>query len=260
MTLPEPSTFSVQALGLNVTLRVHDPALSSAVRDAWADTVSAESGNHDLGIQVGLDSGYEVSGPDVPAVLRSLSAAVIRRTSEFQRSTMVTLEGVALAHPVTGATAVLVAPPGSARDAVVRSLSSHLALVSDGIVAITETGAVLPLRTPLPVSDDARTTILQAPSTLGVPALPDTCQVTALLLLEHQPEQRETPTLTPLHTADALGALAQRSPLLPHLSRPLHRLAAVVHQVDAMQVVGYDDPGSLAALVTDLLTAPGMST
>ena len=259
MTSNGPAPFEVSALGVRIACQPHDEATAVAVRQAWRDAITtADSPPSEAdAITVGLDPSCDVHGHDVAEVLHVLSPAITQRAIAANQGHLVMLHAAALAHPVTGATAVLVAPSGTGKTTASQVLGTHFAYLTDETAAITHEGVVLRYRKPLSIIEDGPLKAQYAPSELGLRSTEGECRLAALLVLQRSPEHEGPPEVVRLDTVDAIAALAPETSYLPSLAQPLHRLADVVHRAGGVHRVTYREAATLIPVLDALLGTDG---
>ena len=114
---------------------------------------------------------------------------------------------------------------------------------------------MLPYRKPLSIIDDGPLKRQIAPSALGLLMTERDCRLTALLVIERDPQHEGEPVVEPLDTVDAIAAIAPQSSYLPSLEKPLHRLAELIHLVGGAHHVRYAESADLEPVLLRLLGA-----
>lgn len=195
-----------------------------------------------------------VASDDVDDLLHHLSPAVTLRLIEARAGSLMMLHACALAHPATGRVTVLVAPSGTGKTTLSRTLGRDFGYLTDETAGVDEQGRLLAYPKPLSVIPTPGAAVKQqvSPSEYGLRAAPvGETRIGALVLLERDPEGPDAPEVTPEPTVRALAALATQTSYLDRIERPLHRLAAVVEQAGGLRRVRYRESATLAPLLAE---------
>lgn len=233
----------VSAFGVVVPIRASD-ALCRPVLDAWRDALTDAEAAAD---PVGAD------GIDVDSALHHLSPAVTTRAIDAMAGELVMLHAAALADPISGRTAVLVAASGTGKTTASITLGKTFAYLTDETAAITREGVVLPYRKPLSIIDGGHLKKQIAPSDLGLLTTDRECRLAALIVIERDPHHQGEPVVERLATVDAIAAIAPQSSYLPSMDKPLHRLAELIHLVGGAHHVRYTESADLEPVLARLL-------
>lgn len=277
-TTPSAGVFAevvVGGLGAVLTLRLtgeQAPVLHERVLRAWDRCLVPPAGPGQVeapALEVCLASTSAtlveargrgaVASEDVDELLHQLSPAVTLRLIEARAGRLMMLHACALAHPATGRVTVLVAPSGTGKTTLSRTLGRQLGYLTDETAGVDADGRVLPYPKPLSVIPTPGEPIKQqvSPSDAGLLAVPPAdLRVGALVLLERDPDGPDEPVVTVGTTVHALAALATQTSYLDRVERPLHRLAAVVEQAGGLRRVRYRESATLAPLL-ERWTGPG---
>ncbi|KRF35044.1 hypothetical protein ASG94_13000 [Nocardioides sp. Soil805] len=247
----------VRGLGVDVALEVVGAELAQAVHSAWRDAVSPEVRGTPitLRVAVGPATAGDVTGATLGEVLHYLSPVVTTRMIDRRAGELVMLHAAALADPVTGATAVLVAPSGTGKTTAAATLGRSMVYLSDETSAITAEGHVLPYRKPLSVIEGGHLKTQRSPSELGLLTTDTEARLAALLVIERRVDHEGEPRVDPLALVDALAALTPENSYLARLERPLHRLADLVDLAGGAHRVTYRESADLSPLLSRLLGA-----
>lgn len=249
----------LEALDVIVTLDVTGDALADAVRQAWADAL-IEPAAHDvrprrtLTVALSAQGPAQVEGADVRTVLHNLSPAVTLTALDARAGELVLMHAAALAHPHTGATAVLVAASGTGKTTASVLLGQELVYLSDETAGIDRFGHVARYRKPLSLVGDDHLKAQVAPSACGLRLDHVDGRLAAVLHLERDLTHRGEPSVESVETVDALGLLAPQVSALARTERPLHRLAELLESVGGLKRVRYAEADTLLPLVRALLT------
>lgn len=267
----------VHGLGAVVTLRLRGTehaVLVDTVRAAWERCLAPASGPGrsvdpvdpvDAGtLDVRLDApdsdpadrhaaiaAGAVAGTSLADVMHQLSPAVTLRLIEARAGALMMLHACALAHPTTGRTAVLVAPSGTGKTTLARTLGTSFGYLTDETAGIERDGRLLPYPKPLsvipvpgePIKDQL------APAACGLVPAPADPRLAAVVLLERGAEGPAVPEVETEPTVTALATLAGQTSYLTRVERPLHALAATIEQGGGLRRVRYRESASLAPLL-----------
>lgn len=217
------------------------------VLDAWRDALTDAEPTVEA---------VEASGRDVETALHHLSPAVTTRAIDARAGELVMLHAAALADPVSGRTAVLVAASGTGKTTASVTLGRCFAYLTDETAAITADGLVLPYRKPLSIIDGGHLKKQIAPSALGLLRTERECRLAALLVIERDPRHEGEAAVKSLDTVDAITAIAPQSSYLPSMDKPLHRLADLIHFAGGAKHVRYAESADLAPVLAGLLAVP----
>ncbi|GAB3068661.1 hypothetical protein [Nocardioides zeae] len=275
----EGTLVPVHGLGAVVTLRLRGTeraALVDTVRAAWERCLvpaPAPGGAGDVvdagTLDVVLDApdadpadrhaavaAGAVAGTSLADVMHQLSPAVTLRLIESRAGALMMLHACALAHPATGRTAVLVAPSGTGKTTLARTLGTTFGYLTDETAGIDARGRLLPYPKPLsvipvpgePIKDQL------APAACGLAPAPDGPRLAAVVLLERDAAGPDEPEVVPEPTVTALATLAGQTSYLTRIERPLHALAATIEQGGGLRRVRYRESASLAPLLEEWLS------
>ncbi|KRF02640.1 hypothetical protein ASG88_04520 [Nocardioides sp. Soil777] len=243
----------MRGLGVDVVIESDDATIAARVRDAWRDAVCAPSGAVHRTVTVSFDQGADVHSAEMNEILHHLSPAVTREAIDARAGELVMLHAAALADPITGATAVLVAPSGTGKTTAAITLGRNFAYLTDETAGITEDGVVLAYRKPLSVIESGQYKTQLAPSRLGLNTSAHSGRLAALYLLERDPAHNGPPRMVPLDMIDALAELAPQVSFLGRLEHPLQRLADVLRRAGGAQRVTYREAADLEAVLARAL-------
>lgn len=268
------SALHLDVLGVRVDLQVGGSRareLREAIEDPWSWCRVDGDGEPEATLEVWLDDEQGgrtpdlyvdrhvevVGGHDLATVLDVLSPAVTQRAIAARAGQLLMLHAAALAHPDTGATAVLVGPSGAGKTTVATALGRHFAYLTDETVGVLPDYRVVGYPKPLSVLDQPRDAVKRqiSPGELGLSHLygPEP-RVRSVILLDRQPGGDRLPSVTRIQTVDALPELAAQSSYSRRLDRPLRRLAALAEVAGGVRRVTYREADDLVPVVGELLS------
>ncbi|EAP99577.1 hypothetical protein JNB_05375 [Janibacter sp. HTCC2649] len=241
--------------------------LADAVHLAWAWCTTTDDVAPVVTVQAMLD-------PD-PGVLAEASAAgmvahsdeavmedwltphITRAAMEHLAGQVLMLHACVVAHPVTGAAAVLVGRSGAGKTTLARSLGARLAYVTDETAAIEADHGIRPFAKPLSLHRDGGSLKVQlAPDSLHLTAPgPGPLRAAAVVLVNRDPGHVGLPTVESVPTLEALSSLAEHTSHLKRLEAPLHRLAHLLAACGGLQRLTYREATDVTALVSSLVEA-----
>ncbi|WP_062311216.1 arsenate reductase/protein-tyrosine-phosphatase family protein [Demequina rhizosphaerae] len=262
----DASACVVDAFGVPVALHcggaVRDE-LAAAGRRAWSRCLvedAAPETRVDLMVDPDLDVLAEARArgmlayPDVDHALHYLSSAVTVRAIEQRVGSLVMLHAAGLASP-EGDVVGFVAPSGTGKTTLARTLGAHYGYVTDETLAIDAGRTVLPYPKPLSVLGAATLTKEQwGPESLDLLPVPrGRLRLTRLALVERDPTLGDVPRVEELPLLHGLAHLAEQVSYLSKLPRQLHTLADLVESVGGLVRIRYREARDLLPLMPDLL-------
>ncbi|WP_172664140.1 arsenate reductase/protein-tyrosine-phosphatase family protein [Demequina rhizosphaerae] len=262
----DEATCLVDAFG--VTVAVHCAGeereqLAAAGRRAWGRSLAA-GGDPDARVDVMVDPDPEVLAeartrgvlayPDVDRALHYLSSAVTVRAIEQRVGSLVMLHAAGLASP-DGDVVGFVAPSGTGKTTLARTLGAHYGYVTDETLAIDVGRTVRPYPKPLSVLDGTNPTKEQwGPESLDLVPLPSgPLRLVRLALVERDASVGEVPVVEDLPLLHGLAHLAEQVSYLSRLPQKLHTLADLVESVGGLVRIRYREARDLLPLMPSLL-------
>ncbi|MDN4475433.1 hypothetical protein QQX09_06150 [Demequina sp. SYSU T00192] len=257
--------FLVDAFG--VTVAVHcegagGDALSDAGRRAWSRCL-VERGDADVRVDVMVGPDPEVltaarargvlAYPDVDRALHHLSPAITVRAIEQRVGSLVMLHAAGLASP-TGDVVGFVAPSGTGKTTIARTLGAHYAYVTDETLAVDVGRTVLPYPKPLSVLESAGPMKDQwGPESLDLlPPPPGRLRLARLALVERVQDAPSLPVVEELPLLHGLAFLAEQVSYLSRLPLQLHTLADLVESIGGLVRIRYREARDLLPLMPSL--------
>jgi hypothetical protein len=264
--MPDGHAVAVTALGVPITIRLGgDRAAEVAERVPvlWeccpGDPAEDPAGT----VQVVFDSSATVvAAADADGVvarehlqdlLQVLTQRVTLTAIDARAGDAVMLHAACLANPHTGLAAAFVAPGGTGKTTLVRTLGQDRWYVTDETTLVLDDGGIVPYPKPLSIRRAPESLYKNetAPSAVGLVAAQGPVRLGALCLLDRDDTHTGAPEVTSLDTLDALVALVPQTSHLPEMARPLQRLAALCESLGGVHRVSYREVADLADLVDE---------
>ncbi|MDN4477447.1 hypothetical protein QQX10_08485 [Demequina sp. SYSU T00039] len=259
-------TCTLDAFGVAVAITcggsAHE-ALSIAGKRAWGRCVVEDrEAEADLTIVVDPDpdvlADARLTGAlayqDVDTALHHLSSAVTVRAIEARVGQLIMMHAAGLAGP-DGSVVGFVAPSGTGKTTLSRTLGAHYGYVTDETLAVAPDLTVLPYAKPLSVID-ALTHVKEqwGADSLDLAPLPDApLRLTRLVILDRRENGPSTPVLTRLGHLEGIAMLAEQLSYLSKIPGQLHALSDLVDAVGGLSLLTYRDVKTVLPLMPVLL-------
>ncbi|WP_062292737.1 arsenate reductase/protein-tyrosine-phosphatase family protein [Demequina phytophila] len=259
------ATCLVDAFGVTVAIHCDGSerdALAAAGHRAWGRCV-VPAGDADARVDVMVDSDPAVLAearargvlayPDVDRALHYLSSAVTVRAIEQRVGSLVMLHAAGIASP-DGDVVGFIAPSGTGKTTLSRTLGAHYGYVTDETLAIDVGRTVLPYPKPLSVLDGVSPTKEQwGPESLDLMAPPPgRLRLVRLALVERDSSVGSTPVVEDLPLLHGLARLAEQVSYLSRLPQQLHTLADLVESIGGLVRIRYAESRDLLPLMPSL--------
>ncbi|QCV96066.1 hypothetical protein [Acidipropionibacterium acidipropionici] len=199
------------------------------------------------------DAHLAASSPDPDALLTATTQAVTHALITGGTGTHLMFHAGALAHPVTNRAVVLVAPGGTGKTTLTRTLGTRYRYLTDETVAIDTDGRVLPYPKPLSIRTPGRAHKVETPpDELGLLPHAGPAPLKRILILDRA-DRYGRPQSEEMDLFDAVMELAPQTSALSALDAGLQRLAGLIEATGPVLKVHYRDAQSLGPLVADLI-------
>lgn len=253
------------ALGVPVRLEVTGPDAAGVAADLRARWHLCLTAPHDDAavISVGLGETIEgdvdrpvdrVRSPERDQLLQIVTQAVTRAGIAGNVGRRLMLHAAGIAHPDTGATLACVAPGGTGKTTLCRTLAREWTYVTDETVSIAADGAITAYPKPLSLRvADRPHKVETAPGDLGLRAPVAPPHLVGLVVLERSDDHDGPPRLEPMDLLDAVVTLTPQSSSLSRLERPLHRMADLLGTLPVTGRLHYRDADTLHGLVAEAI-------
>ncbi|MFV0633671.1 hypothetical protein [Demequina sp.] len=179
-----------------------------------------------------------------------LSSAVTVRAIDARAGRMLMLHAAGLAD-ADGNVVAFVAPSGTGKTTLARTLGQHYGYVTDETLAVQFDGSVVPYPKPLSlITDPSKRIKTQAPAEdFELVKVPDHLRLARIVLLDRGEDAPPVPSVTRMPLLLGLTSLAEQTSYLPRLPRMLHTLAELVENAGGIWKVSYRQVEQLAPLV-----------
>jgi hypothetical protein len=248
----------VGVLGTVVRIRTVDTDFTALVRRAWHLALAPGTGREVPEDRTITMTDVEVLGSDAPSERRSRAMVALTQRVTFtalraRAGQAVFFHAGGICDPRTGAAFVYVAPGGTGKTTLTRSIGPGLGYLSDETVAVRADGSVMPYLKPLSIRRGGDVTLKDevAPGELGLRAPAASPWIAGLVILRRQDGARlERKAVT---TLDAIAALSPETSALAALDHPFRRLADVLERAGGLEIVTYSEADQLRSLVDEVL-------
>lgn len=182
-----------------------------------------------------------------------LSSTVTVRAITHRAGELVMLHAAGMADP-DGRVVAFVAPSGTGKTTLSRTLGRHYGYVTDETLAVEFDGTVLAYPKPLSVITSPTAGLKEQMSAHDLKLLraPQPLTLARVVLLDRQPDGPESPEVTPLPLLHGLAELAGQTSYLPRLPGKLHTLADVIENAGGISRVTYRESSQLVDLIPSL--------
>ncbi|WP_084104816.1 hypothetical protein [Demequina sp. NBRC 110056] len=182
-----------------------------------------------------------------------LSSTVTVRAIDRRAGQLVMLHAAGLATP-DGKVVGFVAPSGTGKTTISRTLGKHFGYVTDETLAIEFDGTVLRYPKPLSVitDRDARLKEQMPAHDLDLMRAPSSLSLARVVILNRDPDAGDEPVVEQMPLLHGLAVIAEQTSYITHLPAKLHTLADTVESVGGVWRVTYREAAHLVALVPAL--------
>ena len=245
-TPPTSETVQVTALGVAIDVTNLSPEDAIGFKAAWSRCLAV--GEHEAVGEVARVAGNYARANE------RITSRVTLRAIEHLAGELMMFHACGLADPSTGATVVFIAPSGTGKTTVARTLGKEWGYVSDETIAVRPDLSIISYPKPLSVKQaDATTPKLQeGPDSFDLgatPAHPFLHRITLLnRLSEDTPVSFETVPL-----ADAILELAPQLSALASMDRGLVQLCTMIQACGGAQKIHYSEAATIAGILPDLV-------
>ncbi len=243
----------VEALGASLVIEVEDPRLRALAQRAWSACQTSPVEN---AVVVRAPSVRADAEPrEIAAALQELTQLVTREAITARAGQLTMFHAGALCDRSSGAAIAMVAPGGTGKTTVVRTLGPGRGYVSDETVGVAADLTIATYCKPLSVRrpDTPELKDELAPEELGLSAPTVRPWLAGMVLLRRDLPRGADVVIEPVDVLDALALLAPETSSLSLFERPLHHLADLLDSVGGLRRVRYHDAADLEPVVSDVL-------
>lgn len=259
-----PLRLQVSGIGAAVGLTLDGagaPGLLDRLAHAWSrclEQVSSPAPSAQLLVTLDpheplVTGNGRLGGTDPDTVMVLTTQAITRALIESQAGRLLMLHAGAVAHPETGRTVVLVAPGGTGKTTLVRTLAGRYGYLTDETVAIDADHRVLPYPKPLSVRRRKAPKQELSPDELGLLPAPAEPTVVRLCLLDRDDRHAGAPEIVPLDLLDAITELTPQTSSLYVLPEGLRTLARLIETTGPVLRLRYTEADDLLPTIDALL-------
>jgi hypothetical protein len=247
------SLLHVRALGATVAIDVTDPRLRPLALQAWSACATSPVDGCPVVQAPTVLRG--ASSDDVAVALQTLTQLVTREAIGARAGQLMMFHAGALCDQTSGATIAMVAPGGTGKTTLVRTLGHGRGYISDETVAVADDLSIEPYCKPLSIRrpDTGLPKDEVNPADLGLTVPRVQPWLAGIVLLRRDRAEGAPTVVEPVDVLDALVLLAPETSSLARVERPLHRLAGLVQAVGGLLRVRYHDAVEVEPVVRDIL-------
>jgi hypothetical protein len=258
----------VDAFGVTVEVRAagdHADAVLERVAVLWECCRPPVGTRAETHVDVLLDPDpqacreAEAAGVVAQPVLADLMQVLTQRVTEVavdaRAGERLMLHAACLADPASGAAIAFVAPGGTGKTTVVRTLGRDRWYVTDETTVVLDDHTVVPYPKPLSLRREPGSLFKDEtpPSAVGLVAPAGPVHLAAVCLLARSDDHHGPPVVEVLSTLDGLVSLVPHTSHLTDLALPLQRLAALTESLGGVRRLHYRESVELGGLCHDLL-------
>ena len=251
----------VRALGTTVAIDVADAALVQPLERAWEAVLVRVLGEAATGCRRVRTPGPPADGSRsadaLASTLSHITQDVTRAAIESRAGELFMFHAGALCDQDSGATLAFVAPGGTGKTTVVRTLGPGRGYVTDETVGVRSDLEIEPYSKPLSVRRPAPGGPKDetSPLAIGLEVPSVTPWLAGMVVLRRDLGPGDRVVVEEVDPLDALVMLGPETSSLALLDRPLHSLSALLDTIGGLRVVRYHDATDLDPVVRDVLAA-----
>jgi hypothetical protein len=243
----------LEALGVLVRIVTDGPAMTRALRAAWAACLVDDLRGRQPAVVLDGRVAMADSGGSLDGSIEILTQHVTGRAIGHHAGELLMLHACVLADPLTRQAIVMVGPSGVGKTTLARTLGKRWAYVTDETAAIDTDLSVLPYPKPLSlVRPGVGVKAQVAPSDLGLRVIEGPVEVRAVVLLSRVAGAADA-LVEEISTVPAIATLSEHVSYLARMPRPLTRLATLLHRTGGLRRITYSEWADVEPVVARLL-------
>jgi len=243
----------VSALGATVAIEVPDERLLDPLLHAWEACLTGA--DPDAPVVVAPSLSGDGLADAATSLLSGLTQQVTYAAIGARAGELLMFHAGGLSHQTTGATIAFVAPGGTGKTTLVRTLGPGRGYVSDETVGVAADGSIEPYCKPLsvrrPEPGEPKDEISPLALGLDVPAVAP--WLAGMVMLRRDLPPGHDVTVEHVDPLDALVELGPETSSLAAVDRPLHALSGLLAAVGGLRRVRYHDAVQLQPVVHEVL-------
>lgn len=245
----------VEALGSVIGVEGLSAAEASEFRQAWSRCLA-------LPESIAAASVRRIPG-DFARANESLTSAITLAAIELLAGQRMMFHACGLADPLSGATVAFIAPSGTGKTTVARTLGPGLGYVSDETIAVGSDLGIVSYPKPLSVKqpEPGRPKLQQGPDHHVLGVTPPAPVLAAITILSRTPHDAGAPadavsvsaSVEDVPLAQAIVELTPQLSALARLDRGLVQLCTMVQACGGVKRIRYSEAASIAPLLPQLV-------
>lgn len=242
---------TLYALDSRVRVAFDDAALADAAEAAWSRCREPRGFSAEAEQVTARNPG---TPERIPPTLQGLTQTITRALIRAQTGRLLMFHAGAVSHPGTGESLVFVAPGGTGKTTLARTLGGRYGYLTDETVGIDPaTGIIHPYPKPLSLRTGDPHKAEVSPDELGLVGVHPRPRVARVILLARPADHTGEPDIEELGLLDAVAALLPESSAVDRLERPLHVVAELVERAGPPLRVSYTEAEELVPLAAELI-------
>jgi hypothetical protein len=196
-----------------------------------------------------------VARPELEDLLQLVTQRITETAVDARAGECLMFHAACLADPSGGAAVAFVAPGGTGKTTLVRTVGPGRWYVTDETTVVLDDFTVVPYPKPLSVRRSPGSPFKDetAPGSVGLQAPTGRVHLAALCLLARDDAHEGPPVVETLSTLDGLVALVPHTSHLTDLARPLRHLAELAETLGGVRRIRYREAADLGGLWDNLV-------
>lgn len=257
----------VDAFGVHVGVRVSGDRADEVLdrlEELWQCCPVPAGAFAEVHVEVHVDARFDTDQDrtttawhEVDDLLQVLTQQVTEVAVDARAGECLMLHAACLADPTSGAAIAFVAPGGTGKTTLVRTLGPGRWYVTDETTVVLADGTVVPYPKPLSIRREPGSLFKDetAPGSIGLVAAAGRVHLAGLCLLARDDDHAGPPVVETLSTLDGIVALVPQTSHLPDQPRPLRHLAELTESLGGVRRIHYRESADLEGIWDDLVAA-----